>query len=303
MGVSRQSVSKWESGTSIPDLERVLLLGQIFGVSTDYLLKDDMEAAPDVVLSKQDMDDSIRSVDMELANSFMEVKLQSARKVALAVAAYVLCPVMLIALGGIAEYTKDISEVTAGGLGILSLLLIVGIATAYFVQHGMKMECYEFLEKENFRLEYGVEGVVRKKMAEYEGIRKICVTTGVFLCITCIIPIMVAMTFDTAEFIYVICVVIMFIMLASAVFLFVLAGERSGCFQRLLQEGDYSIERKMEKKRLAHFPKIYWCTVTAIYLAISFLSDRWEIATVIFPCAGVLYVALLGILKSIRAKS
>ncbi len=39
MGVSRQSVSKWESGTSIPDLERILKLSQIFGVSTDYLLK------------------------------------------------------------------------------------------------------------------------------------------------------------------------------------------------------------------------------------------------------------------------
>ena len=37
LGVSRQSVSKWESGASIPDLERILKLSEIFGVSTDYL--------------------------------------------------------------------------------------------------------------------------------------------------------------------------------------------------------------------------------------------------------------------------
>ena len=43
LGVSRQSVSKWESGTSIPDLERIIRLSQVFEVSTDYLLKDEME--------------------------------------------------------------------------------------------------------------------------------------------------------------------------------------------------------------------------------------------------------------------
>ena len=42
MKVSRQSVSKWESGSSIPDLNKILLLAQIFDVSTDYLLKDEL---------------------------------------------------------------------------------------------------------------------------------------------------------------------------------------------------------------------------------------------------------------------
>ncbi len=37
MNVSRQSVSKWESASSIPDLNKVILLTEIFGVTTDYL--------------------------------------------------------------------------------------------------------------------------------------------------------------------------------------------------------------------------------------------------------------------------
>ena len=37
MNVSRQSVSKWESGASIPDLERIIAMSKLFGVSTDYL--------------------------------------------------------------------------------------------------------------------------------------------------------------------------------------------------------------------------------------------------------------------------
>ena len=43
LDISRQSVSKWESGASIPDLERIVGMSQLFGVTTDYLLKDEME--------------------------------------------------------------------------------------------------------------------------------------------------------------------------------------------------------------------------------------------------------------------
>lgn len=40
-GVTRQSVSKWESAQSVPDLDKILKLAEIFGVTTDYLLKDE----------------------------------------------------------------------------------------------------------------------------------------------------------------------------------------------------------------------------------------------------------------------
>ena len=43
MDVSRQSVSKWESGASMPDIDKIILLSRIFETSTDYLLKDDID--------------------------------------------------------------------------------------------------------------------------------------------------------------------------------------------------------------------------------------------------------------------
>lgn len=43
LNVSRQSVSKWESGQAKPDLDKIIALSNIFDVSTDYLLKDDNE--------------------------------------------------------------------------------------------------------------------------------------------------------------------------------------------------------------------------------------------------------------------
>lgn len=41
--VSRQSVSKWESGKALPDSEKILALAKLFDVSTDFLLKDEQE--------------------------------------------------------------------------------------------------------------------------------------------------------------------------------------------------------------------------------------------------------------------
>ena len=40
LDISRQSVSKWESGLSMPDLDNVIKLSEMFNVSLDYLLKD-----------------------------------------------------------------------------------------------------------------------------------------------------------------------------------------------------------------------------------------------------------------------
>ncbi|MDE6133678.1 MAG: helix-turn-helix domain-containing protein, partial [Oscillospiraceae bacterium] len=66
MNVSRQSVSKWEGAQSIPDLDKILALSKIFGVSTDYLLKDDFEAEEPI--QTDDGDGSpLRRVSMEEA--------------------------------------------------------------------------------------------------------------------------------------------------------------------------------------------------------------------------------------------
>lgn len=39
MGVSRQAVSKWESEQSTPDIEKIIMMSEIFEVTTDYILK------------------------------------------------------------------------------------------------------------------------------------------------------------------------------------------------------------------------------------------------------------------------
>ena len=84
LGVSRQSVSKWEGAQSVPDMNRILKLSEVFGVSTDELLKDDLELPAErpvetvILETRQAMDiPEVRNVSMEEAASFFAMRLVS----------------------------------------------------------------------------------------------------------------------------------------------------------------------------------------------------------------------------------
>jgi len=74
LGVSRQSVSKWESAQSVPDLQRILEMSRIFGVSTDYLLKDEMVAEPHNLITDAQPAQPLRRVSMEEAAAFLQAE-------------------------------------------------------------------------------------------------------------------------------------------------------------------------------------------------------------------------------------
>ena len=74
LSVSRQSISKWEGAQAIPDIQKIIKMADIFGVSTDYLLKDELE--PEEVTQKTVTDtdyDDIRKVSMEEANDYLKL--------------------------------------------------------------------------------------------------------------------------------------------------------------------------------------------------------------------------------------
>jgi len=67
MDISRQSVSKWESGMSIPDLDKIIKMSNLFGVSTDYLLKDEIEEMQPGEETRDSMEEEVRRISVEEA--------------------------------------------------------------------------------------------------------------------------------------------------------------------------------------------------------------------------------------------
>ena len=64
-----------------------------------------------------------------------------------------------------------------------------------------------------------------------------------------------------------------------------------------MEQGEYTRQKKWEERQNDAVGTIYWCAVTAGYLAWSFLSDNWHITWVVWPVAGVFY----GVVKAILA--
>lgn len=61
LGVSRQAISKWESGQSVPESDKLLVIGNYFKVSLDYLLKEDNEQQPAAKVTQ--VDNSLQTSD------------------------------------------------------------------------------------------------------------------------------------------------------------------------------------------------------------------------------------------------
>lgn len=300
MGISRQSVSKWESGNSIPDLDKIIKMSGIFGVTTDYLLKDDLEEVTVSESIEIYEEPKVRRVSLEEANIFMELTQKFAGRIALAVSILILSPVCLILFGGLSEYGKSgISENMAGAMGVAILLLLVAIGVMILILDGMQLSKYEYLEKEAISLEYGVQGIVQKKKEEYATVYQRSIAAGVALCILGVVPLLIAGAVDAGDLIYVYCVDILLFMVACGVNLFVRSGMIHGSYVKLLEEEDYTKEKKEMNKRTSFFPGVYWCIIVAIYLAISLHHNNWERSWIIWPVAGVLFAALQGILNII----
>ena len=136
LGISRQSVSKWESTASIPDLDKIIKLSELFGVSTDYLLKDSEDdenvvAYPDENVLENSKDEKVHHVTLEEANIYMTLIEHASSRIAAGVAMCILCPIPLLLLTGLSEMQGfAMSENMAGGIGVTVLLLMVAVAVA-----------------------------------------------------------------------------------------------------------------------------------------------------------------------------
>jgi transcriptional regulator with XRE-family HTH domain len=288
MGVSRQAVSKWESAQTIPDLEKILQLARLFGVSTDYLLKDEIEQEEHVSDGEEP---AVKRVSLAMAQEYLAGRAISARRIALGVALCILSVIPMLLLGS-ASQAYAISENLAGGLGLILLFVVIAAAVAIMLHCSFLNAPYEFLEKESFALEYGVQGMVREKQKEYRPLYAKINIIGVLLCILSPVPLVVGALMSLDDFWLVCLTCVLLAMIAVAVYLFVRVGTVWGAMQRLLQEGEFEDKSKHPNPLKEAVEGAYWCVVTAGYLLWSFLSSDWHITWVVWPVAAVLFGAI-----------
>ena len=302
MNVTRQSVSKWEGAQSVPDLEKMLRLSELFGVSTDYLLKDEIEEAEHI--DSSDDTPSLRRVSMEEANAFLSVKLRTAKTIAYAAFLCIVSPIALLILGAISESTVGVlNENIAGGIGMIVLIILVAIAAVMFISSGSKTAPFAYLEKEKFETEYGVSGMVKERKAQYKDLHTKHNIAGACLCVTALIPLFVGAIIDADNDLFLtIMLSLSFLIAGVGVICFIKTGIIWASYEKLLQEGEYSKENKEKPSLSSAIYTAYWVIAAAVYLGYSLSSNNWGQSWIIWVVAGVIFPAVIAITNAFEKK-
>ena len=289
MNVSRQAVSKWEAAQTTPDLEKILQLGNLFGVTTDYLLKDELVDEEFV----EGVDETpIRKISLAEANDYLEQRKNASVQIAIATLLCIISPILIFLLLAFSECTSiPITENLAVGIGMVALFSLVTIAVVIYIRVGLKNAPYEFLEKEPFETEYGVTGLAREKQKTYRNTYIKYNIFGTCACILSPVPLICAALSGKGLLVMImLCVTLLTV--AIGVMFFIIAGVRWASMQKLLKEGEFSEKGKQKNKIIEAIGTVYWLLATAIYLGWSFLTSDWHITWVIWPIAGVLFAVV-----------
>ena len=303
LNVSRQSVSKWEGAQSIPDMDKVVQMSRLFGITTDFLLKDELEIEEHTQSEPMD-EPPLRRVTMEEASAYLALRRAAAPKMALATFLCIISPVALLMLAAMSEMSRfGISENAASGIGLCGLLVLVAIGVALFLTCSARVRDFAFLEEEPFETEYGVSGMVKERMQDFANTYSRLNITGTVLCILSAVPLFVSMCIETADVVYVAAVCLLLIIAGIGCVAFTYGGTIHASMERLLEEGDYTRQNKSRRSIKGTISTIYWLLVTAIFMWYTFGpsgNGQARYSWFIWAIAGVLYAAVMLVVNLIQ---
>ena len=300
LGVSRQSVSKWESMASMPDIQKIMAMSELFGVSTDYLLKDELEELPAtaVTTAATDSADTAKSdgiagaatsaavgatsgddastsktvapklsVSLDTATEYLDAIARTSRPTAGAITLFILGPALLVSL---ATYSEDalyfdpmrISSDAMGIAGICIMMLFIAAGVGLLILQDMKLAKFKQLKEASLELQYGVEAAVRRRAESTESLRYVQQAAGVCLTILSAIPFLIASH----------------------------------------DEKSNKRDSKSAALKYRSIARAYFGTITLLYVGYSFITKDWKSSWIIWPVSALLYHIIISILNALKKR-
>ena len=257
LDVSRQAVSKWESGNSYPETEKIIAICKIFNCSMDQLIMGEI---------------SFSSLnDYDLKNSYDSFYNKYSKAMAFGVALILFGVTFLVGIDAFLN-TKN-----AEYIGITFLLLCVLIATPMFIYFGMKgddlkkkianmPQIYSEDEIENFKKKYAIS-----------------VALGVGLILFGVLVLVGSNAIDMLKPYEDGNVVFLLACVTIAVYIFVYYG---------IQKDKYDIDKfnkneTISDKKISKICGVVMLIATFIFLFLGFVFNLWHICWAAFPLGGI----------------
>jgi transcriptional regulator with XRE-family HTH domain len=300
MNVSRQSISKWESARSIPDLNKILMLSEIFGVSTDYLVKDDIEEDEEI---NEDVDTDVKRVTLEEALLYVQNKTEVSKFISKGVLVCVFSFLPLLFLLALSEYEQfNLTSDAAAAIGLTILFVMIAIGIVFFIRINQYKDDFEIIEATPFELVYGVRSIFIEKIKKYKPTYTKKVSIGVIFFITSVIPLLMVSILMRSGMFSLIMVVVLILMVGAGLYIIIPTSLEYNALNFIVGEGDYAPHKIKQTKRIEKLGAFYWPLVAAIYIGWSLWTMAWGITWIVWPVAAIGFAALIGLAALFESK-
>jgi uncharacterized membrane protein len=240
-------------------------------------------------LKKETEESSEPIVTQEETNVYLNAKKTSGIQIGIGVILCILAPASLILINELISdgfFGTGLSGSVSGGLGLISLFVLIAAAVSLFIYSGMNFERYKYME-EGVQLPVSVRDYLQQRNDSFTPTYNLSVILGVGMLILSPITLFIASIFDNSSSYG---VVLLLAVVAIAVFLFIYFGSIRESYTRLLKIGDYAVkEKKKEDKVIGAVASIVWPLAVAIFLFSGFMYHNWHINWIIFPITGILF--------------
>ncbi|MBD2862801.1 permease prefix domain 1-containing protein [Paenibacillus oceani] len=247
------------------------------------------ELASELGLSRGREEKSLRHISDWEAEEYATAKRKSGFLIGLGIFLCITGVALLVLLTNLSEdglLGPLVTDNTGGWIGLIAMFMLMVPAIAMFIYSGTKLNSFHYMQGE-FVIPHALQTYIRHKQIAFTPTFTLALIVGVCLCVMS--PVMIFAASVISEDLTVYGVAAMLLMIAVAVFLFTYYGNIKNSFSVLLQEGDYSQEKKEENRVVGAVAAIVWPIATCAFLISGLVYQQWHINWIIFPVTGILF--------------
>lgn len=275
LDVSRQAVSKWESGSGYPEMDKIIAICEIFNCNMDTLMKG--KISEDTTADKKRYDN--------FENTF-------SKGMALAVGLILFGVTLFLFISNIVT-SDSIDSEKFEAIGVAVLLCFVVLAVPLFIYLGIRKSDFKkkYPKLPNF---YSEEEIDRFNFKF-----PIMISIGVSLILIGVILVVLLPGIGVVEEESVIPTLIFMLLVTISVIIFIYYGTQKRKYDIDTYNKENTLEQSSEVKeqdeRVGRISGVIMLFATAIYLLLSFVFDSWSTSWIVFPIGGLM-CAITGII-------
>lgn len=294
LNVSRQSISKWENGSSTPEITKIVELSNLFNVTTDYLLKEDLRINDKVSLNKGEREiykelnankervssntesetRKTKTLDSTEADEYIYNKKEYGKKIALGVMFCILAPIAPILFSSYNIFNSNENAII-NSIGIIIFFVFIVMAVRIFIYANLNSSEWDLTNYDDVLLDSSAESNIKEQYNAFRVIRVKSTVISVTIYIIMSLPLTIGISFGVSDFTFNILLSLLLFLCSIATYIIVSSGNLDAGYEFLLTL----------KERKSKYEDRLWGLVTSVYLLISFITSRWDISWIIFPIA------------------